>query len=338
MPKEVLILDSTQLSLYDECPYHWNLEYGKGFTVDEVPVVPSPWNNPENPTLYESEWTGPLSAIDRWGEALMMGSYGHKLLELYYKGMAQGLTLNQARDFALESRPSEGDKVVILPDYKAYLVLDPLQMNKMHQIKFVTPFVLDPEKQTAVRERFNDYWNLQIGRNYHIIPDSPESVEVGFSETIYEDDEKLYILEGKIDLIGTVQGLHTIIDHKFQLRMRNIYSKTIQFRNYAMIGHANMLIINYIRLTKKIDGTTFDRGVANFSPPEHAKWRERLKAKFDQIYIARKYDEYEQRWGSCSGKYGYPCDFTKLCEPFDKRTAANLIQLNYTKKELWKPW
>lgn len=301
--KLVLILDSTQLSLFDECPYKWSLEYIE---------------NLERDTAYK--------------EAMMMGSYGHKLLEIYYKNCSNQV---KGREQAMDYRVPTDSNIGILPDYKA-IIIEPGIVDI--GVKQLIPFQLAEDKQQLVRERFDNYWTQQIAQNSDFVPTSPEHVEVGFSEKIFESHDRLYILEGKIDGIGSISGLPCIIDHKFQLRMRSIYQKTIQFRNYALAASKNTLVINYIRLTKKFDNTTLAREITSFQPGEHFIWKQRLIRMFDSVANSIKSDSFEHRWGSCQGKYGYQCDFTPICEEW----SADLIQIKkqsmFHQKEVWKPW
>src|SRR5690348_15830065 len=94
----------------------------------------------------------------------------------------------------------------------------------------VVDFRIDALLSQQVKTRFREYCYTYI--NNDVIPASPEHVEVGFSEVVYESASRLYLLEGRIDIMGTLQGLNTIVDLKFQGRTRELYKKSIQFRNY----------------------------------------------------------------------------------------------------------
>jgi hypothetical protein len=168
--------------------------------------------------------------------------------------------------------------------------------------------------------------------------ESPDFVEVGFSEPIYEDSDRLYVLEGRIDLLGSLQGLNCVIDHKFQFRKRDLYRKTIQFRNYAMIIKRPMLIANYVGLTKKVDKDTFRRVISSFTAFEHNAWKQRLIRMFDKMAEAISHEYYEQRWSACPGKFGHECQFTTLCEESNSQLIEIKKATMFKQRAEWKPW
>ncbi len=280
MSKLTIIADSTALALYDECPMKWNLEVKEGL----------------EPILHGIN------------EPMLMGEYGHSLLQIKYKMQAQGYNLQNAIEAAAAYDPDS-------------------------QVK---PFALSRDRRAEVFNRFREYCYTYINNDF--VANSPESVEVGFSEPIFESSDRLYVLEGRLDLKGTFAGLHCIVDHKFQMRMRELHRKMIQFKNYAMINKMNMLIINYIRLTKKVDTTTFVRDVASFTPAAHEVWHRRLIGIYNRMAESLLHDSYEQRWSSCSGKFGYGCNFSDICEQWDHSVIDNLKKTQFQKKEEWKPW
>jgi hypothetical protein len=306
--KLAVILDSTQLTQFGECPYKWKLE-----NIEHL----------EFNTAYK--------------EAMIMGSFGHKLLEIYYKTAYADYTFRPllGREAAMSYYVPAGFDVGILADFKAIIVDEKINLPS---IKQRLPFDLDTDKIKIVKDRFNDYWNQQIARGNDFIPESAEHIEVGFSEKILETDDFVYILEGKLDGIGSLNGLSAVLDHKFQLRARKIYGKVIQFRNYSLVAKKSAFIVNYIRLTKKFDDSTLERDIISFSAVEREIWKQRLISMFDAVRDAIRSETYEQRWSSCMGKYGYECDFTKICEQWDTQLIDQIKQTYYHIKQEWKPW
>ena len=284
MSKLIVVADSSQLARFSECPMAWNLE------------------NQENLAL----------AADVTNVPMVSGTYGHKLLDIFYCQIAKGENRSNAMDCAIEHDPEK------------------------EAIANGETFSLDPPQRELVKQRFREYCYTYVTNDF--IPKSPAHVEIGFSEPVYESTDKLYVLEGRIDLIGSLQGLECAVDHKFQMRSRDIYAKTIQFRNYAMITKTNMLVVNYIRLTKGISKDTFARKISSFTPYEHQVWKQRVIRMFDNMADAMRHGYYEQRWDACSGKYGYPCPFTQLCEQADSQLIQVMKQTRYTERKAWKPW
>lgn len=287
MPQDkfTLILDSTQIQAFSECPQMWQLAY--------------------------REHLVPIGTGEK--EAMNAGTYGHSMLDIYYKSRAAGRSLDDSLDLSNSYNPDDPE-----------------------------PFALSQDLRYLVRARFRDH--VFKYRNNDILPHSPESVEVGFSEPIYEDDENLFVLEGRFDILGSLQGVNLVLDHKFQMRQRNLYKKSIQFRNYNLVSGYQTLMINYIRLTKKVDDSTFVREAISFQPAETRWWRTELIKYFfaikSELADGSCYDPtlLRQEWGACAGKFGYPCSYTDLCEHTDDSLVQIIKDSRYQKREAWSPW
>lgn len=284
--KFTLILDSTQITQFLSCPEEWNLAHNENLESNAV-----------NRKFIDG------------------GSYGHKMLEVYYKGKLSGLTRDQAIENAYEIKVPE------------YLQVDPEDI----------PIIKEKFLLYVAKFEFNDFQ-----------PSGSESVEVGFSFKVFENESSLYILEGKIDahsngiIRGSYNGMPAFMDHKFQYRARALYPKRIQFRNYALATDSRMAIINYIRLTKKTDQTTFERKLIPFSKVELDLWHKRLIQIYQSVEISMRMAAggapYEHRWNSCEGKFGYPCQFTEICECTDQLTLNAVKATKYHQIPVWKPW
>ncbi len=278
--KRALILDSTQIDAYLTCPRYWYYGHAKQLVrADAEPPRP-----------------------------IMMGTYGHKLLEIYYKAKLDGscTNLSQSIDKVLSFNPP----INILP--------------------------LEPTDREAVKKAFRLYAYTYSASD--IKPLMEDTVEIGFSHKLYEDDSWIYILEGRIDLIGTLIGETLFMDHKFQLRSKNLYKKAIQFRNYALASDKLLGVINYIRLTKEVTKDTFNRELISFTKPELAWWRCELISIYHNIRESIESAHYKQNWSACSGKYGYECEFTQLCEERSIESRKVRESAFYKIKEEWKPW
>lgn len=282
MAKRALILDSTQIDAALTCLRYWNFSHARQLE----PCAKEP------------------------PRPIIMGTYGHKLLEIFYKAKVDGscTSLTQAIDKCLSFNPDSADE----------------------------QFPLEAPDRELVKKQFRLYTYTYSGSD--IVPFMPETVEVGFSLKLYEDDFWIYILEGRIDLLGTLNGQELFMDHKFQLRTKDLYKKAIQFRNYALASDKLMGIINYVRFTKEVTKDTFHRTVISFTRPELEWWHRELITIYDKIRDSVETGCYSPNYASCSGKYGYPCEFTQVCEePGPALREARLSSLYQIKKE-WKPW
>lgn len=334
MPKQVLILDSSQIDTFLECQTLWYYKYYRSLIPNE----------------------------QRNNVPMDMGTYGHKLLEIIYKERASGRGLN-AIDTAFNynidketcrcSHGAEKHKTLIADyNYKGYEIMQSVSgcevigcpCENFQPIEFPLS-VIDRE---FVRTRVLEYTMAEGSAIPELVPQSPTHVEVGFSEKIYEDDKRLFVLEGRIDLLGQIAGNvpNGWADHKFQARERNLYLKSIQFRNYSMVTKLPIGVVNYIRFAKKVEkDKTFKRSIISFSRAEMEAWRRNLVLIFRKIeqalWINNWYndlDEHRNR-AACSGKFGYPCDYTKLCEEFNNPQLIQIYeQSEYQKKNPWRPW
>lgn len=304
MTKQIVILDSTQITTFSGCQEQWRL-----LDVENITAAPK---------------------VD---EPMAAGSYGHKLLEIYYSNIH---LMNAAQAAA----------IALLFDY-----------NKQDKDKTDgNRFPLTPETIQLVRDRFETYWQSNFTRDFvplfknkykvvisdNDIPiDAIERVplvEQGFSYRLYEDKDYLFILEGKIDLLCSYAGYESIwVDHKYQFRSKELYNKRIQFRNYCLATGLSVGIINYIGLQKAINKNTFSRQLISIPSNELAWWKLRLIEIFKKVAFAMKSQTFEKNFDSCEGKY-YQCMFTQICEEPTLAVREAIKKQYYHIKEVWKPW
>ena len=255
-------------------------------------------------------------------EDISAGAYGHKLLEIYYTHLPCGWKSSMA------------------------------EVNKFHLNE---DFPLSIEKRKLVEARLQYYWQRYAGSDYETLcgtrikmiakdglPVEVEEafplVEQGFSYKLYEDRDYLFILEGRIDWLVNIQGTKAFVDHKFQFRESNLYEKSIQFRNYSLVTGLNLGIINYIRLHQKIDEKTLVRSTTSFSSLDIRMWREELiDIYMNYANIVRK-NEFPLNRSSCSGKFGYPCQFVDICNEHSKSIKEAVKKTKFVKREPWNPW
>lgn len=311
--KQILTLDSTQINQYLECPTLWN------------------YSSNESITLFEQQ---------QEKEAMHQGTYGHYILEHFYKAKANGNTFSQAIEIAYtKSHDIDNETCECGHPFESHTNAACVQgcyECVCSQFK-AKPFDLSPAKRIDVKNRLRDYFYKWQSNDF--IADNPESVEVGFSEVIFESEDRIYVLEGRIDLIGSLQGLSCIVDHKFQTREKCLYNKSIQFRNYSLVSRKPMMVINYIRLTKGVSDTTLSRDIVTFNPIELQHWKKRLISIYDDVFHCKETEIYPTNESMCKGQYGYKCEFTNLCEVSYNPQLVELIkQSQYKEKERWKPW
>lgn len=330
MSKQTLILDSSQIQSYLECPQLW--KYSR---VDNI--VPAD------------------SKTEEHSPPAIQGSYGHKLLERYYKKIAVGATLAEAMDWALSVKADQicecgheiADHAVLNQNAIDRLLDTAISECTSVGCTCTNPIpskveITKPEKD-KVANRFRDYCYTYSANEFK--PPSPEAVEVGFSYPLYEDDDYYFVLEGKMDLFSPERKgtIYSFVDHKFQLRERNLYKKSIQFRNYGLVSAAKIAMINYIRLKEKLDKNTLLQVPITYAVGEHAWWKQKLIGYYKDILrdinVEKQFGlEMPKNWGMCSGMFGYECDYTQLCNERDPEIKGRMQSQLFKIKPEWKPW
>ena len=301
--KQILILDASQISTAYECNEKYNLSYRQNLT----------------------------QISDSLDEPVDAGTYGHKLLEVYYKNLNQGVNVAVAKALAID-------------------------INKLKE-HFVSD--LTPDMIKRVKERFGNYWmhyhdkdirELDIIRKQKLVIESNGNgefidkiiqeplIEKGFSVPLLDTPEYLFVLEGKIDMIArTLLGV-SFIDNKWQFRERDLYPKSVQFKSYALATGLKTGMINYIRLKKNFDETTLQRQPISFNPMELNYWKQELIEFYIKIAKSIRVGEWSHNWDLCAGKFGYKCMFTSICEEYNPRIRESLKKVNFRKRKEWKPW
>lgn len=327
MSKLSLILDSTQINAFDECPRLWYYEHVRRLR---------------------------LASSKPRRRVMDIGSYGHKLLELYYQAIASGKSRSDSLAYCFAYKPEDICDCGHVRHIHKPTTLDPLLTDgnnckykncKCEAFTEVEALVSKKDEE-FLRQRLVEYFTVYI--NNDIRPYSPEHVEVGFSYKLDERIDRLYVLEGKIDILGVYATFPSFTDHKFQERRKELYDKSIQFKNYALVTGCRNAFINYIRLAKETGTDTFVRRTIFFTEPEIALWRKRLIAIYDHVFdlmVQNEKDpffwqseESQPRWSRCSGKFGYTCDYTTLCEELSPTVAERKIEHLYTIGKIWRPW
>lgn len=341
--KFVLVLDSSQLDTFDQCPQMWHYQY-------EERLIPNT--------------AKPNTPMD-------MGTYGHKLFEILYKAEAAGSSrldaVEKASKFDIDHevcRCSHNLERHLDTGYEPLIgegLITPCQTVGCTCQNFdPVQFPLSPDERKQVLDRFWEYAQFEGMAIPLLRAKSPDHVETGFSKKIYEDDERLYILEGRIDFLGQIAGNvpEGWADHKWQMRARDLYLKPIQFRNYSLATELTIGVVNYVRMMKKFDPKeTVKRAIISFSRQEMQWWADQLPKRFMQVENAIKAPvflmgqdlEKGQQWklpsdelrrrSACSGKFDYPCGFVSLCEnAFNPAFVQIMQETDFKQRPIWRPW
>lgn len=249
-----------------------------------------------------------------------VGSYYHEVLAFYYKLL------------------SDPNRIKIDPVMKA---INFATTNKL----FNKYNIIEKEEQFFHLKRLTTYLNKYEVEdlNMEII-----AIEGGFSYLLYEDNNRRYILEGKIDLIARSAPEGTIvIDHKTQSRFDNRFEFNHQVCNYLTFTKADYFVYNYIGLQDKLPTEGLRRVIYKPHPGMLDQWKIEVTKTFDQMYdyiskpIAynKKEEAFPRHRSACdSSKYGL-CQYHKLCSIPDGSLWAPVVLSAYKEKdEVWRPW
>lgn len=148
-------------------------------------------------------------------EGLEKGDLFHYLLDLHYKSIID----------------SKGDSLIKLE------TATELGLNQ------ATKLNLGDEESNGIIKLYGEY------RDYYPFDESiwePEESEVPFAVVVYEDDELVIILQGKIDLLAINKkvNLPLIIDHKYSSKNYPVSSRDTQNLSYCLATGRRDFIIN----------------------------------------------------------------------------------------------
>lgn len=309
-----VILDASQIELFERCPRAWYYAYVQNLT--------------------------PLHSKS----AFSTGSYYHEVLALYY---SLPLPLPQINK----------------PETELYQIahrkLGQVK-NLAERLKAAVDFAASPELHTKYhikdadakifhRKRIVDYlfnWSHE-DEGLNVI-----AVEQGFSTLLYEDVNKRYILEGKIDLVfeGKPYG-YAVMDHKTQSRYDDRWEFNHQVMNYMAFTKADYFVYNYIGLQDKLPLNGMRRMLYKPPPGTLEQWKSEVRVTFDEMthykFLAnfttgiKETEEtvYPRKRSACdASKYGL-CQFHKLCSVPDDSIFKESVLSHYKPKEsVWRAW
>lgn len=162
---------------------------------------------------------------------------------------------------------------------------------------------------------------------------TPLAVEKGFSKVIYEDDENLFVYEGRPDLIALdPSGKRLAVDHKTRGASNNIYEHNNQVLGYLWAGQATTFVYNYLTLTKV---PKFDRAPFEFKTSQIESWVENTIQWYWQIKRDIQSETFLKSL-NCQGKFGI-CDFARVCEQPKENVKLHILQSNF-KKRNYRSW
>lgn len=254
------------------------------------------------------------------------GTLVHKLLDYYY---------------TLRSLDPNGDKL-----QQANAAVNEFKADKHVAELFPAD---DGSLEKFICDRFGLYVARWFNDDFNVKKDG---VELGFSHLLYENEEVQFIIEGRIDLLNTIQGVDCFTDHKTQERTVDLYHYKPQFKTYALVTGCEYGMVNYFGMqedkSNKLmkENKLFRRDLIHFDSWMIEEWRKKLIRTFFEIWsvlhltnISHESIFYDRRNDSaCGGPFdSWPCPFTNLCEAHPNSREA-IKGFRYKVGEPWQAW
>jgi|GEM_PF-7016117 len=251
-------------------------------------------------------------------EKMDLGTLFHELLLRYYRIRA----LTPGTNYMLD-----GDKA--LEDF--------FKSGKIQELGFDLQ-----ETGSFIRRRWADYI-MKYPSNIDFIPivaNGKPGVEVGFTKKLFEDETRIYLVEGKLDILSITQHKQPIFwDHKSQEQARTFFDYTIQFLTYSWATGYRYGGINYIGTQKEVNKNSFRRQMIFFPEEMIDEWEAKMLTYFHKVYSHMRLGvKLDKNLSICGGNFKYyPCIFSRICwNPPEKQELIKWFW--YAKKAPWTPW
>ncbi len=246
---------------------------------------------------------------------------------------------------------------LILGIYYTLRALDPKTNLLIHgketltlvrKSKMILESGFDKDFESFLLERLLQYFIL-VSQTKDFIPlhvNGVVGVEVPFAIKIYEDYYKTYILEGRIDLLGSYGDIkERFIDHKTQDRVTHLYERKIQFLCYALATGFEYGMVNYFGLQKSLKNDSKEgsfRQELIYIPKSYIEVFKKylISNVFWPLWNRIKFNSFNKNLNSCSGVYDtQPCPYSMICEEENDLTRQSLIKKIYFEEvKPWSPW
>ena len=255
--------------------------------------------------------------------ALMFGGAIHKALETLYKGTAFEQTI-------CPLGPCVRCKGGTIPNISA---------------AFLKSYQDDPEDPRELRtvdrglDLLVQYLSKWRREGFKVI-----AVEIPF-ELPFSLAGLTFVYVGRIDLFVDWEGVPLIVDHKTTTRFGMIFDSSFklsgQFTGY-MRGAEHKFqrpvtngLVNAIRVTTKIDDSSFARIYTQRTPDEFDAWERQVKHLSTQILDMRATGFFPKSAPFACGAYNRVCEYYPLCISA-AQTRETLKQSAY-RREPWEP-
>lgn len=258
------------------------------------------------PQKYEYRYEEHLVPIDRKRDSpILFGGAIHRSLETLYRGTA----FNSAPCPLGDCARCRGNPI---PNISAV---------------FLANYTDDPEDPREIRtvDRGLDLLAQYLGK-WRREPFKVIAVEVPFElpmEGEHEWDRYMFKYIGRMDLIIEQDDTPMTVDHKTTTRFGMVFDSSFklsgQFTGYMkgaskLIGReVHAALVNALRVTTKIDDSSFARIYTHRTPEEFELWEQTVRHAATQIIEMRHAKFFPRSAPFACGAYNRVCEYYPLC-------------------------
>lgn len=169
---------------------------------------------------------------------------------------------------------------------------------------------LDSEDIPSLLTAFDEYTTHYRARdNFEVV-----AVEQKLSDILYEDDERIILYEGTIDLITDQDGLIVPVDHKGESSKWQVSGLSNQFLGYCFLSKQPRIIRNAVgyQKTKAVPDKMY-RQMFSYSAATIEWWKMNTTRQVFEILNSYETGVWNGRLSSCDSMFRKGCIFRDVC-------------------------
>jgi hypothetical protein len=198
---------------------------------------------------------------------------------------------------------------------------------------FVTESNLDNNEANHLvdtMEEYFDYWRV-ADQSFEIL-----GVEEPFIYQLYEDEEIIINLAGKIDLrIKDNKYDNLPYDHKSFSRSGPVNSLSNQFKNYCIVANSNYLVVNRIGLQKSLKPhEKYLRVPLSYDHLVFEAWKKNVVHNI-MYYLQCEAENYWPTNETSCDKFNRMCEYNEVCLSSGEEAKTFKLATNFVKVPAW---
>lgn len=197
--------------------------------------------------------------------------------------------------------------------------ITPVELSQINELILQPTTYLTQDQKDFLEVRFLRYHKHYKNDSYVTV-----AVETGFSKILYEDDNYLFIYEGRPDWVfrlnDNVDSILGVADHKSQSRHYDHYFYNDQALGYCWAAGTQLFTYNYFGLQETgTPDSWFRRSKKIFQPQEIGEWHKttiewyfKIARILEEAVFFGNKSQWDKSW-QCQNGWGI-CEFARICE------------------------